>query len=215
MFRYFFLGVLLAAVAFPLMVNAEEKSRFSESTLALCPEEFAQYEAEWTAECLVNAIRAWNIRALIELTADTTTFECRRDRPCHENFVFGPAPWEGAPTDKRSLFDMIATARTISVDYVQDAEGSIEAIFYPGWTHGTHRAKPELSSANWMNQFFVCAMEFEPDLGVWLIADDFCHAEIGTTPPPREHDRYVKPLPGARSASYSPSGNLSGLQRTL
>ena len=207
MFRYFFLGVLLAAVAVPLMVNANEKSRFSESTLALCPEEFAQYEAEWTAECLVNAVRAWNIGALIELTADTTAFECRRNRPCHENFVFGPAPWEGAPSDKRSLFEMIAAARTISVDYVQDAEGSIEAIFYPGWGYGAHQAKPELTSANWMNQFFVCAMEFSPDLGVWLIADGFCHSEIGTSPMPDEHDRYVEPLPPARSASYTPRGN--------
>ena len=205
MFKYFFLGVLLAAVAFPLMANANEKSRFSVSTLALCPEEFAQYEAEWTAECLINAVRAWNIGALIELTADTTAFECRRNRPCHENFVFGPTPWEGAPTEKRSLFDMIAVARTISVDYVQDAEGAIEAIFYPGWTDGSQRAKPELTSANWMNQFFVCAMEFAPDLGVWLIADDFCHSEIGTQPVPHEHDRYVEPLPKARSGCWRSS----------
>jgi hypothetical protein len=210
MFKYFFLGVLLAAVAFPLMANANETSRFSESTLALCPEEFAQFEAEWTAECLINAVRAWNIGALIELTADATAFECRRNRPCQENFVFGPAPWEGAPTEKRSLFDMIASARTISVDYVQDAEGAIEAIFYPGWTDGSQRAKPELTSANWMNQFFVCAMEFVPDLGVWLIADDFCHSEIGMPPVPHEHDRYVEPLPEARSASYVLPSNSGG-----
>jgi hypothetical protein len=102
---------------------------------------------------------------------------------------------------------MIAAARTISVEYVQDAEGDIEAIFYPGWADGTYRAKPELTSANWMNQFFVCAMEFSPDLGVWLIADGFCHSEIGASPIPDENDRYVEPLPQARSASYTPTGN--------
>ena len=215
MVRYFFLGVFLAAVAIPLIANAGEKSRFSESTLALCPEEFAPYEVEWTAECLVNAIRAWNIGALMELTADSTAFECGRNRPCHENFVFGPAPWIGAPSDKRSLFDMIATARTISVEYVHDADGSVEAIFYPGWTHGTQREKPELSSANWMNQFFVCALEFDVDLGAWLIADDFCHAEIGTSPSPRRRDRHVEPLPDARSAFYAEPGISRGVLRTV
>lgn len=200
MLKYFFLGAFLSAVAIPLIAYAGEESRFSESTLTYCPEEFAPHEVEWTAECLVNAIRAWNIGALMELTADSTAFECRRNRPCHENFVFGPAPWKGAPSDKRSLFDMVATARIISIDYVQNADGSVEAIFYPGWSYGTQREKPELSSANWMNQFFVCAMEFEPDLGVWLIADDFCHSEIGTSPSPRKRDRYVEPLPGTRSA---------------
>ena len=145
MLKYFFLGVFAAAFAVPMMAEAGEKSRFSESTLALCPEEFAPHEAEWTAECLVNAIRAWNIGALSELAADPTAFECRRNRPCHENFVFGPTPWNGAPSDKRSLFDMVAMARTISVEYVQNADGSIEAIFYPGWTRGTQMEKPELS----------------------------------------------------------------------
>ena len=72
MFKYIFLGLLLVAVAVPLIAKANEKPRFSDSTLELCPEEFAPYEAEWTAECLVNAVRAWNIGALIELTADAT-----------------------------------------------------------------------------------------------------------------------------------------------
>ena len=215
MFRYFFLGVLLAAVAIPFVANAEEKSRFSESTLALCPEEFAPYEPEWTAECLVNAIRAWNIGALMELTVDSSALECRRDRPCHEDFVFGPAPWKGAPSEKRSLFDMIATAHTISVEYIQNADGSIEAIFYPGWAMGTQREKPELSSANWMNKFFVCALEFKPDYGVWLIANDFCHAETGTRPPSRRQERYVEPLPGARSAFYLEPGYSSGSPRAV
>ncbi len=196
------------------MANANEKSRFSESTLALCPEEFAPHEAEWTAECLVNAVRAWNVGALIELTADTSAFECKRNRPCNENFVFGPAPWDGAPSEKRSLFEMVAEARTMTVEYVQDAEGTIEAIFYPGWSYGSKHTKPELTSANWMNQFFVCTMKFSPELGVWLIADGFCHSEIGTSRRPREHDRYVEPLPQARSASFSIPSKLGGLSQT-
>jgi hypothetical protein len=204
MSRYFFLAALLAAVAVP--ATAGEESRFSESTLAYCPVEFAPHEVEWTAECLVNAIRAWNIGALKELTADSNAFECRRNRPCHENFVFGPAPWKGAPSEKRSLFDMVAMARTISIEYVHNSDGSIEAIFYPGWSRGTQREKPELSSANWMNQFFVCDMEFDADLGVWLIADDFCHAEIGTTPRPRRRAPDSEELPRTRSASDLRSG---------
>ena len=210
MFKYICLGLFLAAVALPLIAKANEKPRFSDSTLELCPEEFAPYEAEWTAECLVNAVRAWNIGALIELTADATAFECRRNRPCHENFVFGPEPWDGANSEKRSIFDMISAARTISVDYLHDAEGNIEAIFYPGWTDEADYEKPELTSANWMNQFFVCAMEFEPNLGVWLIADGFCHSEIGTRSIPREPEHYVEPLPEARSAFYVP-GDVSRL----
>ena len=213
MFRYLFLGVFLAAVAVPFVANAEENARFSETTLALCPEEFAPHEVEWTAECLVNAIRAWNIGALIELSADPSAFECKRNRPCHEDFVFGPAPWLGAPSDKRSLFDMIATARTISVDYVHNPDGSVEAIFYPGWTYGAQYDKPELSSANWMNEFFVCAMEFDAGLDVWLIAGDFCHAAFGTSLPPRRRDRHVEPKAGARSAAYSVPVISSGVLR--
>jgi hypothetical protein len=215
MFKYVFLGFLLAAVAFPFMAHADEKPRFSDSTLELCPEEFAPFEAEWTAECLVNAVRAWNIGALIELSSDPAAFECSHSRPCHEDFVFGPEPWEGAALEKRSIFDMIAVARMISVDYLHDADGNIEAIFYPGWSNESDQAKPELTSANWMNQFFVCAMEFDASIDVWLIADGFCHAEIGTPsvprePVPREPGPYIEPVPQARSASYLP-GKISRL----
>jgi hypothetical protein len=210
MFRYLFLAVLLAASVFSFLSYASVKPRFSETTLELCPEEFAQFEAEWTAECLVNAVRAWNIGALIELTADPSAFECRHNTPCNENFVFGPEPWEGAGSDKFSIFELISSARIISVDYLYNAEGNLEAIFYPGWGGESEDTKPALSSANWMNTFFVCAMEFEPSLGVWLIANGFCHSEIHPTPALSERNQNVKPLPGARSAVYVPTGLLVG-----
>lgn len=198
MVRFFFLGLFLAAVAVPFAANANEKPRFSETTLELCPAEFAPFEKEWTAECLINAVRAWNVGALIELTATPTAFQCSRGAHCNEDFVFGPAPWTGAPMEKRSLFDMISAAQEITVEYVQREDENIEAIFYPGWSKSSEYAKPELTSANWMNVFFVCTMEFEPGLGVWLIADGFCHSEIGGSAMPREYD--VEPLPGARNA---------------
>jgi len=210
MFRYLFLAVFLAASVFSFLANANEKPRFSKTTLELCPEEFAPYEAEWTAECLVNAVRAWNIGALIELTADQSAFECRRNTPCNENFVFGPEPWEGAGSEKLSIFEMISSTRIISVDYLHNAEGDLEAIFYPGWGGESGDTKPALSSANWMNAFFVCAMEFKPSLGVWLIANGFCHSDIETTPATDEPEQYVKPLPGARNAVYAPAGPLTG-----
>ena len=200
MVRFIFLGLFLAAVAVPYAAGANEKPRFSESTLELCASEFAQFEQDWTAECLINAIRAWNVGALKELTADTRAFDCRRHRPCNEDFVFGPAPWSGAPMEKRSLFDMISAARAVTVDYVQGEDGSVEAVFYPGWGEEAHYPRPELTSANWMHSFFICKMEFEPSLGVWLIADGFCHSEMSDMPALHDPERNVEPLPDARNA---------------
>jgi len=200
MFRFVFLGLLLATVVAPIAVNASEKPRFSETTLELCPAEFAQFEEEWTARCLINAVRAWNIRALSELTADSATFECRSGASCREDFAFGPAPWNGAPMEKRSLFDMISTANEVTIEYVRSEDGGVEAIFYPGWSEDAWYPRPELTSANWMHSFFVCAMEFEPSLGVWLISDGFCHSEMSAPPPLSDAGQLSRPLPGARSA---------------
>jgi hypothetical protein len=200
MVRFLFLGIFLAAVASPFVAQANEKPRFSDTTLELCPVEYAQFEEEWTTQCLINAVRAWNVGALIELTASPNAFRCVRDQPCNEDFALGPAPWRDAPMEKRSLFDMISASQEVTVEYVSNEDGTVEAIFYPGWSKNAHSSKPELTNANWMNSFFVCKMEFQPDLGVWLIADDFCHSDTGTMPLPRELDRPVDPLPGARNA---------------
>jgi hypothetical protein len=202
MFRFFFLVVMLLALGLTY-ARANEMPRFSEATLELCPESFAPYEAEWTVECFLNAIRAWNVGALSELTADPSAFECRSDAPCNEHFAFGPAPWDGAHDDKRPLYDMISGAQVVTVEYIEGDEG-LEAVFYPGWSEDAHYPKPELNSANWMNSFFICAIEFQPSLGVWLIADGFCYSDIGdgTTRARQDEEHYVEPLPEPRNASF-------------
>jgi len=202
MFRFIFLLIFLAAMSVPLLARANDMPRFSATTLELCPETFAAHEPEWTAECLINAVRAWNVKAIAELTADPAAFACSANAPCHRDFVFGPTPWNGAEAEKRPLFYMISAAHVVTVEYVEGEHG-LEAVFYPGWSREARYPKPELNSANWMNSFFVCAMAFEPSLGVWLIADGFCHSEMGSREDAPE-ERHVEPLPDARHAMRVP-----------